>query len=224
MSTLFFHSVLVYAGLVLLMRLTGKRQLGDLELSELIVTILISEIASMPITEPDTPALEVIVPVLTLVGMEFLLSILSLKSVRLRAILAGKPALLIVHGRIDQSQMRKNRITPDELTEALRAEGILDLGEVQYAILETSGKLNFIVTPEQRPVTAQQMGIETKDAGYPLMVVNNGRVLTENLTILGLDERWLMQRLRENGLNGPDDVYMMTADMAGGIYLSPREA
>lgn len=223
MIHVFLHSALIYILLVVLMRVIGKRQLGELELSELIVTILISETAAAPIVDPDTPVWTVFVPILTLMGLEYLLSLLSMKSVKFRALITGKPALLMVRGRIDQTQMRKNRITPDELTEALRAHGVLDLAEVEYAILETNGAISVIPAPDQRPVTAGQMGVTGRDAGYPVIVVNNGRVLSDNLRLLGRDERWLKKQLAAAGLSGPGEVFMMTADMTGGVFLAPRE-
>ena len=219
----FIHCVVLYALLVFLMRLIGKRQLGELELPELIVTFLISEAASEPIINPSVPIMQVLVPILTLLALEYLLSVVAMKSVRLRGILTGKPALLITHGKIDQKQMRKNRITPDELCEALRNDGILDLGSVEYAILESNGKLNIIQTPGERTVTAAQLGIQTEDAGYPMIVVNNGRVLAENLRLLGFDESWLQKRLSERNVSGPQQVYMMTADRLGRVYLAENE-
>ncbi len=223
MIRVFLNSVLIYVLLIFLMRLTGKRQLGELELSELVVTFLISEVASEPIVDPDIPMLRVILPILTFLGLEYLLSVVSLKSVKLRALLAGKPALLVVHGRIDQSQMNRNRITPDELTEALRSDGVLDMNDVEYAILETSGRINIIPTPTERPATAGQLGVTEPDAGYPVIVINSGRVLSDNLRLLGYNEAWLQKRLAENGLSAPSEVYMMTADQQGGIFLAPRE-
>ncbi len=223
LTKILFNSVVIYAVLILFMRLMGKRQLGELEPSELIVTILISEVSATPVVNPEKSVLYGIVPALTLFAMELILSLLMAKSVKFRALLAGKPALLIVHGRIDQSQMRRNRFTLDELAEALRNQGALDLNEVEYAILETDGKLNVVLTPASRPVTAGQMNIQAEDAGYPLIVINEGRVLTENLKILGKDEKWLEKCLRSQKLSSPRDVYMMTVDMAGGIFLSPKE-
>lgn len=223
MIQMMINSIIVYGALILLFRLMGKRQLGDLELSELIVTILISEMASIPMTDPEKPIWTGLVPVITLLGMSFLISYAAMKSVRFRALISGKPALLIVHGRIDQTQMRRNRFTPDELTEALRNEGYLDLSTVEYAILETDGKLNVIPSPACRPVTAGQMGLEVEDSGYPIMVINDGRVLSENLRLLGLDENWLKKQLQQQGLSSPEQVYLMTADMAGGIFLAPKE-
>lgn len=224
MITMVVNAIIIYAALILLFRLMGKRQLGDLELSELIVTVLISEVASTPITNPEEPLWVGIVPVATLLGMSLVISLIAVKSVKFRAFISGKPALLIVHGRIDQTQMRKNRLTPDELTEALRNQGFLDLGTVEYAILETDGALNIIPSPAHRPVTAAQMGLETDDPGYPIMVINDGRVLTENLRILGKDENWLLKQVQAQGLSSPREVYLMTADMAGGIFLAPLES
>ena len=219
----FIYSIIIYAGLTLLMRLTGKRQLGELELSELLVTFLISEIAAKPIIDPEGTLLGALVPTVTLMGLEYLLSVLSLRSIRLRGLLSGKPSLLVVRGRIDQTQMRKNRITPDELAEALRDEGIMDLRDVQYAVLETSGRVNVIPAPQARPVTAGQMGLDEPDPGWPVIVVSGGRVLSDNLRYLGRDENWLMKKLRENGLSSPREVYMMTADSQDGIFLAPKE-
>jgi len=224
MITMIVNAIIIYTVLILLFRLTGKRQLGDLELSELIVTVLISEVASTPITNPEDPLWVGIVPVAALLGMSFFLSFIAAKSVKFRAFISGKPALLIVHGRIDQTQMRKNRFTPDELTEALRNQGYLDLGTVEYAILETDGALNVIPSPAHRPVTAAQLGLETDDPGYPIMVINEGRILSDNLRILGKDENWLHKQVQAHGLSSPREVYIMTADMAGGIYLAPLES
>ena len=219
----FYNSVIIYAGLTLLMRLTGKRQLGELELTELIVTVLISEIVSLPITDPEATLLDAFVPAATLLGLEYLLSLFSLHSVRFRGLLSGRPSLLVVRGRIDQSQMRRNRITPDELAEALRNDGITDLRDVQYAVLETNGRVNVIPTPEKQPVTAGQLSLAEPDPGWPIIVINGGRVMSDNLRVLGRDENWLMKQLRENGLHSPREVYMMTADSHGGIFLAPRE-
>lgn len=223
MIRLFLTSVLIYALLIFFLRLIGKRQLGQLELSELIVTILISEVAAEPILNPDVSVLRVVIPVATLLGMEYLLSVVALRSVKLRAVLTGKPALLVVRGRIDQTQMRKNRITPDELAEAIRSEGLLSMDEVEFAVLETNGCINIVPTPPERPATAGQLGVTPADSGYPVIVINNGRVLTDNLRLLGRDETWLKARLLENGVSSARDVYMMTSDMDGGIFLAPRE-
>ncbi len=218
-----FNCVTIYLFLILFMRIMGKRQLGELEPSELIVTILISEVAATPIGSPDKPLWYGLLPVSVLFILELIFSLLMTHSVKFRGFLAGKPTLLIVHGRIDQAQMHKNRFTPDELAEALRNQGVLDLNTVEYAILETDGALNVILYPQNQPVTAGQMGIDTEDTGYPLIVINNGRVMEENLRILGRDMNWLEKQLKAQKLSSPKDVYMMTVDMQGGIFLSPKK-
>ncbi len=223
LKVIVFNCAVIYAVLILFMRVMGKRQLGELEPSELIVTVLISEVAATPITSPEKPLYYGVLPVFVLFGLELILSLAMARSVKMRQLLSGKPALLIVHGRIDQTQMRRNRFTPDELAEALRSQGALDLNEVEYAILETDGQLNVILSPADRPVTAGQMGLTPQDAGYPLIVINEGRVLSENLHILGKDEKWLEKELRKNKLSSPKDVYVMTVDMAGGVFLSPKK-
>ena len=223
LSKIVLNSVIMYALLILFMRLMGKRQLGQLEPSELVVTILISEVASAPMADPERPLSCGIVPVFVLFALELAMSLIMAKSVRLRTLLAGKPSLLIVHGHIDQRQMRKNRFTPDELAEALRSQGALDLNQVQYAILETDGQLNVIMDPADRPVTAGQMGLSAEDTGYPMIVINDGRVMGENLKLLGLDTRWLEKQLRARDMSSAKDVYLMTVDTAGGIFLSPKE-
>lgn len=223
LKIILFNSVVIYAALMAFMRLLGKRTLGELEPSELVVTILISDVAATPICDPEKPVWYGLAPVAMLFALEFAVSVLMSKSVRFRSLLAGKPSLLMVHGKIDQTQMRRNRFTPDELAEALRSQGALDLNEVEYAILETNGQLNVVLTPQSRPVTAGQMNLDPEDAGYPLIVINEGRVLGENLKILGKDEKWLEKHLRSQKLSSPKDVYLMTVDMAGGVFLSPRE-
>lgn len=223
MLELFLKTLVIYGALILLMRLIGKRQLGELELSELVVTILMSNIAAAPLTQRDSSLAEGLLTLVTLMLLEYLLSVITMKNVKLRALLSGKPSLLVVRGRIDQAQMRKNRFTPDELTEALRNQGILDLRTIEYAILETDGVLNVIQAPPNRPVTAAQMGIVTEDNGYPIIVVNSGRIMRENLKLLGRDENWLKKVLKENGLKSEREVYLMTCDAGGGVFLAPRE-
>jgi uncharacterized membrane protein YcaP (DUF421 family) len=223
MLDLMWKSVVIYVALILFMRLMGKRQLGDLEVSELIVTVLISEVASAPLVEQDATLADGLVPLGTLFLLEFILSNFTVKSVKLRHLLSGNPSILVTRGQVNQSQMKKNRFTPDELMESLRNQGVLDISSVEYAILETDGRLNIILTPGNRTVTAGQLGIDTSDSGYPVIVINSGRVLTKNLSLLGRDETWLTAQLQANGLRSAKDVYMMTADMAGEVFLVQKK-
>lgn len=223
MFALFIKTISVYLILVFLLRLMGKRQLGDLELGEFIVTILISEMAAIPLAEPERPLWQGLTPALTLVLLEILFSQITLRNHKLRSLIFGKPSMLVVRGRIDQSQMKKNRLTADELFAALRSHDILDLRDVEYAILETDGSINVIASPDNRPVTAGQMNCPAPDNGYPLILISNGRIFTENLHLLGRDKPWLQKQLKAQGLKSPEQVYLMTCDQAGGIFLAPLE-
>ena len=158
------------------MRLLGKRQLGEMELSEFILAALIADLASLPLQDLGIPMINGLVPIMVLFCCELLIAGLSMKNVRLRAFFSGKPSLLIVRGKICQGEMHRNRFTPDELMQELRNQGILDISSVEYAVLETDGKLNVVPFAAQRPATAEQLGINVPDESYPFIVINNGSV------------------------------------------------
>ncbi len=223
MAIIIIRTVIVYFSLLVTMRLLGKRQLGEMELSEFILAALIADLASLPLQDLGIPMINGLVPIMVLFCCELLIAGLSMKNVRLRAFFSGKPSLLIVRGKICQGEMHRNRFTPDELMQELRNQGILDISSVEYAVLETDGKLNVVPFAAQRPATAEQLGINVPDESYPFIVINNGRVLQGNLKHLGLDMNWLNKQLSQNGLSSPDQVFLMTADKMGRIYLAERE-
>ncbi len=223
MAIVFLRTVVIFVVVVLSMRLMGKRQLGELELSELVVSVLIADIAANPLQDIGIPLLNGLIPVVTLLCCEMLVSFFIVRSVRFRALLCGKPSMLIVRGVVDQREMRRNRFTLDELTEELRNQGVTDIASIEYAILETDGRLNTILFPAQQPVTAEQMGIETPQGGYPTILINDGRLLSENLRLLGLDEKWLKKELRQRGAKSASEVYLLTRDAAGGVYYEAKE-
>ena len=164
-----------------------------------------------------------LVPIMVLFCCELLIAGLSMKNVRLRSFFSGKPSLLIVRGKICQDEMHRNRFTPDELMQELRNQGILDISSVEFAVLETDGKLNVVPFAAKCPATAEQLGLNVSDEGYPFIVINNGRVLQANLKHLGRDMNWLQKQLKQQGLSSPSQVFLMTADSAGRIYLAERE-
>ena len=154
MAIILIRTLILFLSLILAMRLMGKRQLGELELSELVVAVLVADIASIPLQNPSLPLSYGLIPLLVLFCCELIISGLTYRSVRLRKLLYGRPNLIIERGRIAQQAMHRNRFTLDELTQELRNQGILDIASVEYAVLETNGRLNIILTPEQQPVTA----------------------------------------------------------------------
>ena len=223
MAIVIVRTIIVFLCIIGAMRLMGKRQLGELELSELVVAVLISNIAAHPLQDIGIPLLNGVLPIAVLLSCELLISWLSLKSGRVRCLLFGKPSILIEHGRIDQKEMKKNRFSLDELSEALRKKGITDLRAVRQAILETDGTLNVLLYASCSPVTPAQLNLEAEDRGLPITLVSDGKVEAANLRLLGKDESWLESKLRESGPLLPQQVYLMTIDALGGVYLQRKE-
>ena len=223
MWTIIFKTVSVYAALLVLLRLLGKRQLGEMELSEFVVAALMANLAAHALEETERSMLPALLVIAVLGALEMLTAYLSLRSIRLRALLCGRPSLIIDHGRLDQAEMRRNRFTPDELMQAMRARGVLDVNEVLYAILETNGTLNVIPIAEAQPLTAGQMGLAREQAGYPSVVVSDGRVMDENLRRLGFDRAWLNAQLSAHGLRSPKQVFLLTADEDGNVFFAEKD-
>ena len=224
MAISILRTIMIYTALLVSMRLMGKRQLGEMELSEFVVASLIADLASHPLQDVGIPMINGLVPIVTLFCCELLIAGLTLKSVRLRALLFGKPSMLIVRGQICQKEMRANRFTADELMQELRRQGMFDLSQVEYAILETDGRLNAIPFPAAQPPTAAQLKVEVPDDGSALIVVSEGRVIGANLKRLGLDTDWLAQELERKGAASPKEVYLMTVNHSGQSYLAKKEA
>ena len=220
----FARAVILYLALILVIRLMGKRQLGQMEPTEFVVTMLIADLASVPMQDEGIPLLSGLIPILVVLAIELLLSVLVYHSVPMRRFFCGKPVVLMHDGKLEQQNLRKTRVTPDELTEFLRLQGVTDLTTVQYAILETDGTLNVIPFPNRCPVTAEQLGIDAGDTAYPYIVISNGRVLEANLKHIGRDLNWLKGRLKSQGIKDAGDVFLMTADQTDHVYLAKKEA
>lgn len=219
----FIRTVIIFVILIISVRIMGKRQLGELEPIELVVAILISNLAAQPLQDVGTPLIYGLVPVLTLLSCQVLISAATVKSIRFRRVICGKPSILIDNGRIVQSEMKKNRISLDELYVELRGKEVTDISKVKHAILETDGSLSVIQYPAECPVTPSQMSITVEDPGAPVTVISEGRTLTDNLRLLGLDEKWLAKQLRLRKTANIKDVYLMTVDGLGNIYFARKE-
>ncbi len=223
MAIVFIRTLVIFLALLITTRLAGKRQMGELELNELIVAVLMANLASHPLQDIGIPLINGLIPVITLFCCEVIIAGINLKSVGFRAFLHGKPSILIMDGVVNQREMRKNRLTLEELTENLRNHSITDIRKVKYAILETNGTLNAILFPAERPVTAVQMNLNPEDPGFPSIIINDGKVLKENLKLLGKDEQWLKDELRKMKVKGPEEVYLMMLDNLDQIYYLPQE-
>ena len=191
----YFRTIILYLVMILLVRLMGKRQIGQMEASEFVVAMLVADLASVPMQDNAVPLLSGVVPLLTVVGMELILSFLVLKSVRVRKLLCGKPVILIDNGKILQDNLRKTRLTMDELMSHLRQKDVLDLEAVQYVILETDGNLSVFPYPEQKPASAADAKITVKKLNLPVTIINDGVLSQEDLRRAGKNMAWLRKTL-----------------------------
>ena len=219
----FLRTIILYAFIIIGIRLMGKRQVGELEPSELVLALLIADLAAVPMQDFGIPLLTGLIPILTLLCLTMALSVLTMRSVRFRAVLCGRPSVIVENGKLRQSEMKKNRFTVDELMEELRMQGITDLSTVKYAILETNGQLSVLPYAAQQPVTAQQMGLTPQEPGLPMVIINDGRLITRSLYSRGLNEEWLEKQLRQHHVKGTQDVFLLTVDEENRVYLSKKE-
>lgn len=223
MAIIIIRTVIIYAALLAAMRFLGKRQLGEMELSEFVVAALIADLASHPLQDLGIPMINGLVPIMTLFCCEVIISRCALKSTRIQAILYGKPSMIIEKGVINQKEMRKNSFTTDELMQELRNQACLDISRVEYAVLETDGRLNVMLYPREQPVTAGQMKLDVPDGGYPKIIISDGTVNEDNLTRAGFDRRWLEKELKKRGVSGAEKVFLMTVNNAKEIYFAKKE-
>ncbi|MBE6559030.1 MAG: DUF421 domain-containing protein [Ruminococcaceae bacterium] len=222
MSVILFRTLVIYAFLMLTMRFMGKRQLGELELSELITALLLSEVASLPITNQDIPLSHALLPILTLMALEVLLSGLILKLPFLKKLLGVRPAILIHRGKIDRDTLQSIRISTDELISQLRLKDVTDPGDVEYAILEPNGQISVILSSHARPATTKELGLSVKECGIMHLLVSDGQINDKNLQMAGKDRRWLEKYLKDKKTT-LEDVFVLMADDGGRVQLHTRK-
>ena len=218
----FFRAILLYLLIIFCLRLMGKRQLGELQPSELVITILISNIASLPIEDNSIPMIMGVVPIVVLVGFELIISSISLHSKRFRTLVSGKPMIIVRNGQIDQNAMKKLRFSIDDLMETLRGKSIFDIRDVQYAIVETTGQVNILQKHAAQTVTAQMLDLKGKDADPPAVIISDGKVIRTALDAYGLTDAWLASTLRENRYT-EQDIFLMTADRSCKYFIVPMD-
>ena len=219
---IFIRTLIVYTALLVFLRLLGKRQLGEMELSEFIVASLIADLAANPLQDIGMPLLNGLIPIVTLFCCELMISALTLRSIRLRAFLFGKPSLLIDHGKIVQKEMGRNRFTLDELMQELRSLGVRDIAAVEYAFLETNGKLSVLQYASQSPPSADDLHLSVVNCGFPRILISDGRLIRENLQKCGFEEKWLMKQIKPYG-GKIADIFLMTVDDASRVYCVQKE-
>ena len=201
----------------------GKRQIGELEPSELVVTILVSELAAVPMQDLGIPLFAGIVPIFTLVSLEIFVSFLSLKSIWVRRLLNGGPAVIIKSGKLDHKKMTQMRVTVDEVLQAMRENGIDSISEVKYGIIEPSGKLSYILQTPFRPVTAEMVHATPQDSGTPYIMISDGKLLQGNLNKLNKTIEDIEKQVRKHNIASISDVFLMTLDDCGNVFIQAKE-
>ena len=218
----YIRTILLYLVLIAVVRLMGKRQIGQMEPSEFVVTMLVANLASIPMQDGAIPLYSGVIPIVTVLGVELVLSALSMKNTRLRKILCGKPVILVENGNILQQNLRKTRITLDELTGHLREKDVLDLQSVQYAILETNGNLSVFPYPKEKPASAKEAGVQVKKQYLPVTIISDGEILTKNLSKAGKDKAWV-QKILQQQQSTVEDTWLLTVDGSDRIVFYRKE-
>ena len=219
----YIRTILFYLILIISVRLMGKRQIGQMEPSEFVVTMLVANLASIPMQDGGIPLYSGLVPIATVLGAELALSSMSMRSIRLRRLLCGKPVILIENGRILQENLCATRVTLDELTGHLREKDILDLRSVQYAILETNGNLSVFPYPAEMAPAAKEMGIHPKEQFLPVTIISDGVLMEENLRYAGKNEDWVRSTLSQYRAVVAN-TFLLTVDKADHVYWLGKEA
>ncbi len=219
----YVRTILLYLVLIAVVRMMGKRQIGQMEPSEFVVTMLVANLASIPMQDGAIPLYSGLVPIVTVLGTELVLSALSMKNIHLRRILCGKPVILIENGNILQKNLQKTRVTLDELTGHLREKDVLDLQAVQYAILETNGNLSVFPYPKEKPASARESGVQVKKQYLPITIISDGDLLEKNLQKANKDKAWLREVLREKGAT-LEQTWLLTVDESDKILFYRKES
>ena len=218
----FFRTIILYIIVLIVMRLMGKREIGQLQPFELAISIMIADLATIPMTDTGIPIFNGIIPILGPLAMHLIISIINLKSMRGREIICGKPSILIYRGKINEKALKKERFTINELEERLRGGNIVNLGDVEYAILETSGQISVIQKPEKRNTIPEDFNITPEYEGIPYDLVVDGRVMYKNLRIIGKDYNWLKKQVEKFDMK-PEEALVVTFDGKGQIFCQKKD-
>lgn len=217
------RSTILYLIIVFGIRLLGKHQVSELEPAEFVLALIIADVAAVPMQDYGIPLLMGVIPIIVLLCLSMILSVLTLKSLKLRALLAGVPSILIRNGKLDQKELRRTRMTLDEVLEELRLQGYTDLSSVRYAVLETNGQLSILPYAQKKPPTAEDMDVPVNDPGLPIVIISDGRLISSNLKRRGLNETWLEKQLKQYGSPEIRDVFLLTVDEERNTYFIAKE-
>lgn len=219
MFNVIIKTVLIYFFAMFVMRLMGKRQAGELQPFELIIAVMIAEVAATPMDGPGVPITYGIVPVVVLLLMHNAIAFVTLKSEKLRSFISGRPTIVVHKGIIQQKELKQTSYNLNDLLEQLRAKDVMNLSDVHYAVLETNGELSVMLKPEKRPPSAEELGIIPPNPGFCYDVILDGKLKPKNLEKLGFSEQELQKVLEQHHLKRVRDVFLATSDESGSVLL-----
>lgn len=222
MFIVLIRTIILYLLVILSMRLMGKKQIGELEPFELAITIMISELASLPMQDSRIPLLHGIVPILTLLILQNLFSLIQLKSEKIRSLINGEPSILIEKGKIDFQELKNQRFNINDLMEELRLQGYYDLENIEYAILETSGQLSIIPKTGESPVTKKDLSLQFTQERLPVTLILDGKINKKNLKLIKKDEKWLENNLKKDNINSYDELLIAILNSKGNLYYQKK--
>lgn len=218
----FVRSIILYVIVLVVMRLMGKREIGQLQPFELAIAIMIADLASVPMSEVGIPIINGIIPILSLLVMHLIISFINLKSIKMRQLICGKPSILIYRGKINEKVLIKERFTINELQERLRANNINNLADVEYAILETSGQVSIIQRPNKRTTIPEDFNIMPEYEGISYDLVVDGKIMNDNLKILNKTYGWLKKEVNKFNIE-PEEALLVTVNAKGDIFCQKKE-
>ena len=218
----FLRSIILYIVVLIVMRFMGKREIGQMQPFELAISIMIADLSTVPMAETGIPIFNGIIPILGLLLMHLLISIINMKSLKAREIMCGKPSILIYRGKINEKALIKERFTINELQERLRGNNVVNLGDVEYAILETSGQVTVIQKPEKRGTIPEDFNIQPEYEGIPYDLVIDGKIMMNNLQAIGKNETWLRKQVKKFKMK-PEEALVVTIDGKGQIFCQKKE-
>jgi uncharacterized membrane protein YcaP (DUF421 family) len=224
MILIIIRTLILYLVTLIALRIMGKRQIGQLQPYELVVIIMIAELAAIPMQNTGIPLLNGIIPIFILFASEVTLSYISLKSNRARGLICGKPSILIEKSKINEAELRRLRYNINELLEQLRLKNVSDITDVEYAILETSGQLSVILKSEYRPLQPRDMQIQPEQALLPVTLIIDGDIIQENIARINKSTEWLQQQLKKNGIDNINSVFLACLDSQGKLYFQAKSS
>ena len=223
MAIVFLRTVIIYFTVVFIFRFVGKKQIGEMQPGELVLAMMLSDLATVPMQSLGNPLTNGLIPIFTLMIIEVIITFVSQKSIFIRKMFTGSPSLLVNKGKIEIGEMKKMRINIDDLYEQLRSSGYMSVSEVEYAILETNGQLSVVPKSDNKPVTLKDLKIKEEKATLPRNIIKDGHIDAKNLQIINKDEKWLKNFLRNNKIKSEKEVFIFTSDGKNDNFIQRKD-